>query len=168
MPAGIGGRAGVAGGNGLERIDCAVTRRIVGLDINPAYLEAVRRRFAVLPGLELHCVDLGAQVVDVVPVRLVHAALIFEHAGTGRCLEHAVRMVGEGGRMSVVLQLQGREEDVAPTPYASIQALREGFRLVEPEWLCGNLRERGLRMEREERRELRGGKGFWMGVFGRR
>ena len=29
---------GVAGGNGLEQIDCTVTKRIVGVDINQRYL----------------------------------------------------------------------------------------------------------------------------------
>jgi spermidine synthase len=36
---------GVAGGNGLDRIDSSVTRRVVGIDINPAYLAAVRERY---------------------------------------------------------------------------------------------------------------------------
>ena len=34
---------GVAGGNGLDRIDSSVTRRMLGIDINPAYLDAVRQ-----------------------------------------------------------------------------------------------------------------------------
>ena len=30
---------GMAGGNGLDRVDGAITRRIVGLDVNPLYLD---------------------------------------------------------------------------------------------------------------------------------
>src|SRR5215471_2052668 len=45
---------GIAGGNGLERIDPGVTRRIVGFDVNPDYLDVIRERFPQLPGLELH------------------------------------------------------------------------------------------------------------------
>src|SRR5215468_3821355 len=52
---------GVAGGNGLEQIDCAVTKRIVGVDINQRYLDEVRLRFGALSGLELHCRDLAEQ-----------------------------------------------------------------------------------------------------------
>jgi len=37
-------------------------------------------------------------------VELVHAALIFEHAGTGRCLENAISLVSPGGHLSVVTQ----------------------------------------------------------------
>ena len=50
---------GIAGGNGLDHIDSSITARVVGLDLNPLYLEAVRDRYSHLPGLELHCVDLS-------------------------------------------------------------------------------------------------------------
>jgi hypothetical protein len=49
---------GVAGGNGLERVDSACTQRIVGLDVSAEYLEVVAERFPKLAGLELHCADL--------------------------------------------------------------------------------------------------------------
>src|SRR6266480_2551001 len=49
---------GIAGGNGLEHLDLAMTR-IVGFDINATYLDEVRRRFGARPNLELHCVDLS-------------------------------------------------------------------------------------------------------------
>ena len=53
---------GIAGGNGLDHIDSSLTARVVGLDLNPQYLEAVRERYSHLPGLELHCVDLSEQL----------------------------------------------------------------------------------------------------------
>jgi len=52
---------GIAGGNGLDRIDQAITTRVVGVDVNPHYLETVRSRYDRLPGLELHCVDIAAE-----------------------------------------------------------------------------------------------------------
>ena len=55
---------GIAGGNGLERVDSGTTKRIVGLDINPLYLEEVRRRYAGKFALELHCVDLAERLVN--------------------------------------------------------------------------------------------------------
>ena len=78
---------GIAGGNGLDHIDSAITARVVGLDLNPLYLEAVRQRYSHLPGLDLHCVDLSERHVELEPAQLVHAALIFEHAGADCCLE---------------------------------------------------------------------------------
>ena len=51
---------GVAGGNGLDRIDLGFTRQITALDIHPAYLQAVRARYPQLP-LLLRCTDLENQ-----------------------------------------------------------------------------------------------------------
>jgi hypothetical protein len=79
----------VAGGNGLSHSDGAITKRVAGLDVNPSYLDAVRRRYPNLAGLELHCVDLA----ELQPVALVHTALVFEHANVRHCLENAVSLV---------------------------------------------------------------------------
>ncbi len=49
---------GIAGGNGLEHIDGRVTRRVVGLDVNPVYLGAVRERYSMVGGLELYCASI--------------------------------------------------------------------------------------------------------------
>src|SRR3954453_1245588 len=84
---------GVAGGNGLDRIDSATTKRILALDINQSYLNQVQRRFGTLAGLELHCCDLADCDFSLVPVALVHAALIFEHAGLAYPLQNALSLV---------------------------------------------------------------------------
>lgn len=158
---------GVAGGNGLERIDPAQTKRIVGVDFNSDYLAAVRVRFASLPGLELHCADLVSQRLEIEPAELVHAALVFEHAGLDLCFENALRLKAAGGALSVVLQLPSASaQAVSPTGYASIQQLGERFAFVEPAHLSARLAERGLRLERERRCALPGGKAFWLGIFG--
>lgn len=160
---------GIAGGNGLSRIDPAMVTRVVGVDINPAYLEAVRSRFQAELPLTLHCLDLAVEVVPEAPVDLVHAALIFEHAGTAGCLDSAVSLVSPHGYLSAVLQLapNDAEPNVAPSPYPAMQTLGEHFRLVEP----GNLRQRievrGFELQHETRRALPAGKGFWLGIFGR-
>jgi hypothetical protein len=157
---------GVAGGNGLDRISPDATTRVCGLDINPQYLEAVRRRYGNLPGLELHCVDLAKQPVEVRPVRLVHAALIFEHAGLDGCLRNAVSMVAPGGSLSVVLQMPSAQAPgVGAGPYPSVQSLSAEFRLIDPAQLRGVLAHFGFRQAWETERPLPGGKAFWMGVF---
>jgi hypothetical protein len=157
---------GVAGGNGLDRIDSAITRRVVGVDINPLYLDAVRRRHASLPGLELHAADLAEQSIPLPPVQLVHAALILEHAGTGRCLDNALSLLAEDGAFSAVLQLPSRTEPtVGNTGFASLQPLASHFSFVDPALLCALLRRRGLQSVHETRRALPAGKAFWMGIF---
>jgi SAM-dependent methyltransferase len=50
---------GCAGGNGFDRIDLQVTTRVIGIDINPAYVATARERFERrLPGLDLIVADL--------------------------------------------------------------------------------------------------------------
>jgi threonine dehydrogenase-like Zn-dependent dehydrogenase len=156
---------GIAGGNGLRHIDRAITKRIVGLDVNPSYLAAVRGRYAHAC-LELHCVDLAEHRVDLEPVQMVHAALVFEHAGVGVCLENALSLVAPGGALSVVLQLPTETgQNVSTSRFPSMQALRSGFTLIEPIWLRRILEEREFRLTHETERSLPAGKGFWMGVF---
>lgn len=157
---------GVAGGNGLERINGDTTRRVIGLDVNPLYLDAVRRRFGDMSGLELHCVDLCEQIVALPQVELVHAALVFEHAGVDRCLDNAVSLVSEHGALAVVLQLPARSgQNVGKTEFASIQRLAPHFSLIDPAALCNTLALRGFRILSETRRSLPAGKEFWMGIF---
>jgi len=156
---------GIAGGNGLHHVDGAITKRVVGLDVNPSYLEAVRSRYAH-PCLELHCVDLAKHRVDLEPVQMVHAALVFEHAGAGLCLANALSLVALGGALSVVLQLPTETgQNVSVSRFPSMQTLKAEFSLVDPLWLRRTLEERAFRLTHETRRSLATGKGFWMGVF---
>ncbi len=160
---------GVAGGNGLDRIDSNLTKRVVGVDINPAYLDSARRRFSHLAGLELHAIDLSEQVLQLPPVELVHAALIFEHAGTGRCLDNALDLVASGGACSIVLQLPATDaQEVGRSGFASIQRLASNFSLIDTNHLCQILGQRAFALAHQATRSLPGGKGFWMGIFVRK
>ena len=157
---------GIAGGNGLEHIDCAITNRIVGFDINAQYLDEVRRRFGTLPGLELHCLDLAEHGVSVAPVALVHAALVFEHVGLDRALENALSLVAPGGKLSVVLQLPSPDQQhVTLTCYASMQRLKQSSVLIDVGHFQGLLEHKGFRLVEEECRSLPAGKALWLGVF---
>jgi hypothetical protein len=157
---------GIAGGNGLEQIDSSVTRRIVGLDLNPQYIETVRQRHSHLPGLDLRCVNLSEQRIMLEPVQLVHAALIFEHAGVDRCLENAIALTAPGGNLSVVLQLPAESgKAVGTSRFASIENLHAHFSFVRPAALCESLAGRGFRLTHETTRNLPGAKGFWAAIF---
>jgi len=158
--------AGVAGGNGLEHADPSFIKRMVGLDINPGYLDEVRRRFGAHPNLELHCVDLSRDEPRVAPVALVHAALFFEHAGLGGALDNALALVDGGGKLSVVLQLpQPEQHNVTPTSYPSMQALAASFSPIDVPRFRGLLEQKGFRPMHEELRPLPTGKTLWLGIF---
>lgn len=160
---------GIAGGNGLDWIDSKMTGRVVGLDVNPLYLDAVRSRFSHLSGLELHCINLAEQLVELPPVELVHAALVFEHAGTGLCLDNAVSLVANKGALSIVLQLPTTAgQNVGRTGFASIQRLASHFSLIDPMQLRETLAERSFQLAFESRRSLPADKEFWMGIFVRK
>jgi hypothetical protein len=157
---------GVAGGNGIERIDSSITQRVCGIDINPEYLSAVRQRHAGVPGLELHCLDLVEQSVDLPAVEMVHAALIFEHAGLETCLDNAVCLVAPGGVLSVILQLPSTTEPaVGSSPVASVQAHRNSFHFVDVDEFTQELARRGFTFVSSVGRPLPSGKAFWMGFF---
>lgn len=159
---------GVAGGNGLEHVDPSLTSRVVGLDVNAQYLDATRRRFPDLPGLELHCVDLTEPTVSVAPVALVHAAMVFEHAGTGACLDNALSLVEPGGVFSTVLQLPSDTAGaVGVTPFPSMETLARHFAFVDPGHLQRTLVARGWNLVDDRRVPLPSGKAFWSGVFRR-
>jgi hypothetical protein len=157
---------GIAGGNGLEHIDCTVTKGIVGVDINQRFLDVVRRRFGTLPGIELHCCDLAQQNFSLAPVALVHAALVFEHAGLGLPLANALSLVAPGGFFSAVLQLPSEnEEAVACTGYASMQTLKHDFALIDTGEFQRLLAEQEFQLVKQEHRPAPGGKALWLGIF---
>ena len=158
---------GVAGGNGLEHIPRTSVERLVGVDINPDYLKELSQRYKDVAALEVHCVDIATERVPAQPVDVVHAALIFEHTGLGPALESAVALIAPGGRLSVVLQLPGSEHDVAPTPFPSIQTLRDHFTLIDPADLRTELLAAGFHLVDEARRAIPAGKALWLGVFAR-
>jgi len=159
---------GIAGGNGLERLDPGVTRRILGVDINAQYLDAVRERFGNIFALELHCADLAESAFLADSVDLVHAALVFEHAGVGQCLLNARNLVKPHGHMAVVLQLPSASSSgVGETGFASMQLLAADFQLVDPEWMTAELQATGFTRRFEVRRAVAGGKALWLGLFQR-
>jgi hypothetical protein len=159
---------GIAGGNGLADVDPSVTGRVVGLDLNPQYLDVTRQRFPDLPGLELQCVDLATSTLAVPPVALVHAAMVFEHAGTGRCLDNALALVAPGGVFSTVLQLPSETAGaVGVTAFPAMETLAGQFAFVDPGLLQQVLTRRGWHLIYQSHLPLPSGKAFWSGVFAR-
>lgn len=153
---------GIAGGNGLDHVDPRITKRVVGLDLNPLFLEEVRSRYEGTCNLDLHCVDLAEQRIECEPVQLVHAALVFEHAGVDRCLENALSLVGVGGALSAVLQLPSEaDQAVGSSDFPSMLSLKDHFSFVDPFWLKSELAKRGFRLMHEVHRSVPAGKRFW-------
>ena len=158
---------GCAGGNGFERIDPRLTLRVVGVDINPDYLEAARRRYdGVFESLELHCADAQSSELAFDPVELAFAGLVFEYADARALLRNLTTRVRSGGVLAAVLQLPtpGKAK-VTPTPFTSLEKLTQIIELLPPEELIGEARVSGLKVSSTRRIDLPNGKSFQSLVF---
>ena len=68
-----------------EHVDPAVTRRVVGVDVNLQYLALARQRQMRLGSrLELYCTEAEKVLLDAGSFDLAFAGLFFEHAAPGR------------------------------------------------------------------------------------
>jgi SAM-dependent methyltransferase len=157
---------GCATGNGLEHVNPAVTKRIVGVDVNLQYLGIARQRFFHLgPKLELYCQE--AEKFRAAPgsFDLVHAALLFEYLHPEVLVRRIVEWLGDGGTCSVVLQLPGGSGPA--TPSRTMQLIQRAMKLVPPDELTQLFEHYGLPRKRARTVPLEHGKSFWVGAFGR-
>lgn len=153
---------GCAGGNGFERIRADVTRRVVGIDINPHYIQQARERFAErIPTLELHVGDLRADTFQFAPVELVFAALVLEYVPADAVFGQARRMLGPGGVIVTVVQLPSDTiPEVTPSPFTSLATLSSIMRLVPPEAVVQAGSRHGFRATQSRTCAAAGGKRF--------
>ena len=158
---------GCATGNGLEHIERGRVRRLVGLDINPEYLEICRKRHGErVPGLELVCEDFASFDLEAASIDFVYAALFFEYVDPASAVEKISRWLKPRGILAVVLQLPSDScGKVSETGFASVKALEPAIRLVDPAVLERLVREHGFSEVRSARETLASGKEFFLGVY---
>jgi hypothetical protein len=158
---------GCAGGNGFDRISPAVTERVVGVDINPSFIDATRTRFqGRFHVLELVVGDLQTGEPAIEPVDCVYAGLVLEYVDLRAAWRRIRSLVRPGGVVGTVVQLPTRGFDaVTPSAYSSVQSLAQWMTLVSPEELrrCAE----GQRCEELTSHivESRAGKKFQVQVF---
>jgi SAM-dependent methyltransferase len=157
---------GCATGNGLEHVNPAVTKRIVGVDVNLQYLGVARQRFIGLGArLELFCSE--AEKFRAAPgsFDLVHAALLLEYLHPEPLVRRIAEWLAPHGTCSVVLQLPGGKGPEAPTK--TMQIIEKAMKLVPPDELTRLFEHYGLPLRRARTVPLKHGKSFWVGLFGR-
>jgi SAM-dependent methyltransferase len=154
--------AGASSGNGIEHLDSAVSRRIVCVDINGTYLDALRAAFdnpAVT--LETVCGDIAACRLPSQMFELVHAALVLEYVDWKVVLPRLAQLIGVGGMLSVVLQ---RPSAVTPavtsSPFASLRTLEAIFNFVDPDELIAAASSLGLTVHSRRTEALPSAKAF--------
>lgn len=146
---------GCAGGNGFDRLRGL---RVVGVDINPAYIEQARGRYA---GAELYVADIESPELLFEPVDLLYVALVLEYVDTGRAMRTLRRHCKRGSVLAVLAQLPHETlAHVSPSPYTSLQKLEPGMQLVALEVIQGQARQAGFVLERSRVVGATGGKNF--------
>lgn len=159
---------GCAGGNGFERIAPAVTTRVVGIDVNPAYIAAARARFAErLPGLELYVADIQVAEHICAPVELAFAGLLFEYVDAAAALQRIRVLLKPGGVLGTVVQLACAAGAVTPSPYTSLHTLGPVMRLIAPAELEKHAADQGFEPVAADEVETPAGKRFAVQTFRR-
>jgi ubiquinone/menaquinone biosynthesis C-methylase UbiE len=157
---------GCATGAGFETIDPATVRRLVAIDINPEYIEIVRRRFAAsIPGLELICADVVTLEFPPRSLDLFHAALVLEYVSPEVVAAKVARWLAPGGILSVLLQLPGAHGRVSDTPFASLKSLDSFMKLIDPPELTTIVTRHGFTPVRSHTIDWVGGKKFFAGIY---
>lgn len=158
---------GCAGGNGFAQAAAANVTRLVGIDINEAYLEDARHRYAnIIPGLELHCADIANDMLDMEAVELVYAALVFEYVDVPSALRNIAKLCRTDGLLAVLLQLPKQGSDaVTPSPFTSLKELSSIMQLVSPDELSENAENAGFICLSQKTITLQSGKRFSLLLF---
>ena len=125
---------GCAGGNGLEQLDPQAIGRVVAVDINPAYVATVRKRFGNrFAHLEAYVADVQDPAFAFKPVELLYAALLLEYVDVPQALRRLAVLCVCGGVLTSVIQLPSSKAAlVSPSPFASVQSLTTAMRPVSP------------------------------------
>ncbi len=158
---------GCAGGNGFASISPAITRRVVGVDLNPDYLAQARARYAGrFASLELHAADLQQTLPPIEPVDLVFAALILEYVDVEIFMARTRCLLGPHGKLVTVIQLPSASSaKVTASPFASLGLLADVMHLVPPRRVLEAALTQG-HLELESRTVTSaGGKQFQVQVF---
>jgi SAM-dependent methyltransferase len=156
---------GCAGGNGFERVPADI-ERVVGVDLNPAFIAAARARFAArLPQLELYVADV-TRGVSYEPVMLAFAGLLLEYVDVVRALQSIRERLAPSGALVTVVQLPGAAPVVTPSPHARVLApLATAFHYVAPHALTAAARHCGMRQTSSTMAGASGGKTFQVQTF---
>jgi hypothetical protein len=158
---------GCAGGNGLEQLEGRVLGRVVGVDINPTYVEHVRTRWrGRIAGLDLVVGDVEKDDLSIAPVDLAFAGLLLEYIDAVAALPRIRSMVQLGGTLITVLQSASAvTPEITPSPFTSLSALSSIMRLVPPDRLGALAEEHGFRQIDRRTLQAEGGKHFVVQSF---
>lgn len=158
---------GCAGGNGFERLIDTSVSRVVGVDINPQYVEEARQRYAGrVPGLELLVADIQTSAGLFEPVDFLYAALVFEYVDLALTMRSLRRHCKPNAVLAVLYQVPHETlPEVSPSPYTSLRRLEPGMHLLSHDELQRHARQTGFTPEDARNILSPGGKQFTVETF---
>lgn len=149
---------GCAGGNGLEALG---NTRVLGLDLNEAYLEKARSRYGSFSGMQFTQCDLNRGIPSSATFDLAFGALVLEYIEdlAGLMQELAKRV--NGRLVALILATRENAPAVAESPYReALQPVGREFRYLSVEGFLELATETGFVLERKEEIPLPAGKHF--------
>ncbi|MBF0546543.1 MAG: GNAT family N-acetyltransferase [Candidatus Riflebacteria bacterium] len=158
---------GCCTGNGFKHISASVTKRVVGVDINSAYLQILKERFShQIPHLDLIEKDFTAPSFSIAPVSIVFAPLVFEYVNVEHALDSIRKSILPGGTFIAALQMSSKEAPpVTPTKYSSLERLTSIMKLVDIDLFSKKCSENGLEKIRMQTIPLKHGKALFVGYY---
>ena len=159
---------GIAGGNGLEHIDNAITRSVIGIDISQNYLAEVFRRYGDrIPGLRLLKLDVSRTPDTIIRGDMIWAGLVLEYIGIDATLTFARNNLRPGGNLVATIQSNNGITAVSPTGVTSVQRAAGICQTVEEDELTRRFLDGGFTRKGREENFLPNGKSFKTFVFSR-
>ena len=158
---------GVAGGNGLDRIDSAIVHRLIALDLNGDYLAVCAARHAAsFSEFQPIRHDLSRERPAIAPVECIFAGLVLEYLRLDVFYSYLPSLLIDGGIIGTLLQLPSDYlPEVSISPFASLTQLRPAFAFVNPTHLHDSLSALGFSRLSHERYDLDTGKSFQLALY---
>ncbi len=159
---------GIAGGNGLEHVNQEKYKKVYGIDINEAYLAAVKKRYSELGNtLECRRIDMIGEPDRLPEAELVIANLFIEYVGYEAFRKGVLKSGAQ--YVSCIIQINtGEETWVSDSPYLhAFDGLDAVHHQMDEEALTKTMNEIGYRTLKTEEYLLPNGKKLVMLDFER-
>jgi SAM-dependent methyltransferase len=158
---------GCTTGNGFEHINFRITKHVVGIDINPDYIDILRKRFSGhMNYIETICADVNACNLKRNSFDVVHCALLFEYVDPVKTVKRIRQWLKGSGVLSVVLQLEDEFlKPVSETGYTSLRRLEPIMKLLDMHDFKILMHRNAFTANKEKICTLTSGKRFYIATF---
>ncbi len=113
---------GCSTGNGLEHVDCQITKVTHAIDIVPEYLTITWKRFnSRIDDLIIHNIDLNEEELSISNIDLFFVGLVLEYVDVEKALSSIIQSMNKTGSLVIVIQQTKDTTFVTHTKYQSLE-----------------------------------------------